>query len=26
MKLYNLKDHNEQVSFAQAVTQGLGKQ
>ncbi|WP_432804869.1 hypothetical protein, partial [Escherichia coli] len=20
MKLYNLKDHNEQVSFAQAVT------
>ena len=22
-KLYNLKDHNEQVSFAQAVTQGL---
>ncbi|MFG7478933.1 MULTISPECIES: hypothetical protein, partial [Enterobacteriaceae] len=22
MKLYNLKDHNEQVSFAQAVTQG----
>ncbi|WP_267205826.1 hypothetical protein, partial [Salmonella enterica] len=23
MKLYNLKDHNEQVSFAQAVTQGL---
>lgn len=25
MKLYNLKDHNEQVSFAQAVTQGLGK-
>src|SRR5699024_4624418 len=21
----NLKDHNEQVSFAQAVTQGLGK-
>ncbi|MDY0969814.1 threonine synthase [Siccibacter turicensis] len=24
MKLYNLKDHNEQVSFAQAVTQGLG--
>ena len=26
MKLYNLKDHNEQVSFAQAVRQGLGKQ
>lgn len=26
MKLYNLKDHNEQVNFAQAVTQGLGKQ
>ncbi|MRT56251.1 threonine synthase [Enterobacteriaceae bacterium RIT693] len=26
MKLYNLKDHNEQVTFAQAVTQGLGKQ
>ncbi|AFJ48408.1 threonine synthase [Shimwellia blattae] len=26
MKLYNLKDHNEQVSFAQAVTQGLGTQ
>lgn len=25
MKLYNLKDHNEQVSFAQAVMQGLGK-
>ncbi|ADO49955.1 threonine synthase [[Enterobacter] lignolyticus] len=25
MKLYNLKDHNEQVSFARAVTQGLGK-
>lgn len=25
MKLYNLKDHNEQVSFAQAVTQGLGR-
>ena len=25
MKLYNLKDHNEQVSFAQAITQGLGK-
>lgn len=23
MKLYNLKDHNEQVSFAQAVTQEL---
>ncbi len=26
MKLYNLKDHNEQVSFAQAVKQGLGTQ
>ncbi len=26
MKLYNLKDHNEQVSFTQAVTQGLGSQ
>ncbi|WP_067709140.1 MULTISPECIES: threonine synthase [unclassified Erwinia] len=26
MKLYNLKDHNEQVSFSQAVRQGLGKQ
>ncbi|MTB67679.1 threonine synthase [Providencia sp. wls1943] len=26
MKLYNLKDNNEQVSFAQAVKQGLGKQ
>ncbi len=26
MKLYNLKDHNEQVNFAQAVMQGLGKQ
>lgn len=25
MKLYNLKDNNEQVNFAQAVTQGLGK-
>ncbi len=25
MKLYNLKDHNEQVSFAQAVTQGVGQ-
>ncbi|XNN29209.1 hypothetical protein ACLK2F_00020 [Escherichia coli] len=25
MKLYNLKDDSEQVSFAQAVTQGLGK-
>lgn len=23
MKLYNLKDHNEQVSFAQAIKQGL---
>ena len=26
MKLYNLKDHNEQVNFAQAVKQGLGSQ
>lgn len=26
MKLYNLKDHNEQVSFSQAVKQGLGQQ
>ncbi len=26
MKLYNLKDNSEQVSFAQAVKQGLGKQ
>lgn len=25
MKLYNLKDYNEQVSFAQAIKQGLGK-
>lgn len=25
MKLYNLKDHNEQVSFAQALIQGPGK-
>lgn len=25
MKLYNLKDHSQQVSFAQAVEQGLGK-
>ncbi len=25
MKLYNLKDHNEQVSFAQAVTQAVGQ-
>lgn len=25
MKLYNLKDHNQQVSFAEAVTQGLGR-
>ncbi len=24
MKLYNIKDHNEQVSFGQAVRQGLG--
>lgn len=26
MKLYNLKDHSEQVSFSQAVRQGLGRQ
>ncbi|TDB49002.1 threonine synthase [Photorhabdus luminescens] len=26
MKLYNLKDNSEQVSFAQAVKQGLGRQ
>ncbi|PHM71993.1 threonine synthase [Xenorhabdus sp. KJ12.1] len=26
MKLYNLKDSHEQVSFSQAVKQGLGKQ
>jgi len=26
MKLYNIKDHSEQVSFAQAVKQGLGKE
>ncbi|PPS57913.1 threonine synthase [Pantoea sp. BRM17] len=26
MKLYNLNDHNEQVSFSQAVKQGLGSQ
>ncbi|PWC16787.1 threonine synthase [Brenneria corticis] len=26
MKLYNLKDHNEQVSFAQAIQRGLGSQ
>ncbi|MFC0180717.1 threonine synthase [Thorsellia kenyensis] len=25
MQLYNLKDHNEVVSFSKAVTQGLGK-
>ncbi|OCG07523.1 threonine synthase [Gilliamella sp. wkB178] len=25
MKLYNLKEHSQQVSFAQAVQQGLGK-
>lgn len=25
MKLYNLKDHSQQVNFAQAVEQGLGK-
>ncbi|EGY29669.1 threonine synthase [Candidatus Regiella insecticola 5.15] len=26
MQLYNLKDHNQQVNFIQALTQGLGKQ
>ena len=26
MKLYNLKDNTEQVTFAQAITQGLGRQ
>ena len=26
MKLYNIKDHSEQVSFAQAVKQGLGRE
>lgn len=26
MKFYNLKDHNEQVSFTQAVKRGLGSQ
>lgn len=26
MKFYNLKDHHQQVSFIQALTQGLGKQ
>lgn len=26
MKLYNLKDHNQQVSFIQAVKKGLGNQ
>ncbi|GAB3215220.1 threonine synthase [Pseudaeromonas pectinilytica] len=25
MKLYNIKDHSEQVNFAQAVKQGLGR-
>jgi len=25
MKLYNIKDHAQQVTFAQAVTQGLGR-
>ena len=25
MKLYNIKDHSEQVSFEQAVKQGLGR-
>ena len=26
MKLYNLKEHQQQVSFGQAVRQGLGRQ
>lgn len=26
MKLYNIKDHSEQVNFAQAVKQGLGRE
>ena len=26
MKLYNLKQHQQQVSFGQAVRQGLGRQ
>lgn len=26
MQLYNIKDHSEQVSFAQAVKQGLGRE
>ncbi len=26
MKLYNIKDHSEQVNFAQAVRQGLGRE
>ena len=26
MKLYNIKDHSEQVDFAQAVKQGLGRE
>ncbi|WP_192457874.1 threonine synthase [Musicola keenii] len=26
MKLYNLKDHNEQVNFAEAIRKGLGSQ
>lgn len=26
MKLYNLKDYNKQVSFSQAIKQGLGRQ
>ena len=25
MKLYNIKDHSDQVNFAQAVKQGLGR-
>ena len=25
MELFNLKDHNEQVSFSQAVLKGIGK-
>lgn len=26
MELYNIKERNEQVSFAQAIKQGLGRQ
>ncbi|UVK77807.1 MAG: threonine synthase [Sodalis sp. Fse] len=26
MKLYNIKEHNEQVSFAHAIKQGIGRQ